>query len=214
MIEVESVVAGQYAAVDDMLTGRENLELIGRLYHIGKQEHRRRTDELLRRLSLSDAGGRLAGTYSGGMRRRLDIAASLAGGTPVVILDEPTAGLGPRTRNALWDVIRERSGQGTSVLLTTQNLEEAGRLANRIVLIKNGCAAADRTPDQLKDLVGSTVLQARAAVPDTKRAAALLADLGQRDRASIRRSSASPSRGSARRRCPQRPGVLRRRAWR
>jgi ABC transporter DrrB family efflux protein len=98
----------------------------------------------------------------------------------VVILDEPTAGLDPRTRNALWDVIRERSGQGTAVLLTTQNLEEAGRLANRIVLIENGCAAADGTPDQLKDLVGSTVLEARVAVPDTERAAALLADLGQR----------------------------------
>jgi ABC transporter DrrB family efflux protein len=173
-------VAGQYAAVDDRLTGRENLELIGRLYHIGKQERRQRTDELLRRLSLSDAGGRLAGTYSGGMRRRLDIAASLAGGTPVVILDEPTAGLDPRTRNALWEVIRERSGQGTAVLLTTQNLEEAGRLADRIVLIEKGCTAADGTPDQLKDLVGSTVLEARVAVPDTERAAVLLADLGQR----------------------------------
>jgi len=173
-------VAGQYAAVDDRLTGRENLQLIGWLYHLGKQERRRRTEELLRRLSLSDAGGRLAGTYSGGMRRRLDIAASLAGGTPVVILDEPTTGLDPRSRNALWDVIRERSGQGTSVLLTTQHLEEAGRLADRIVLIENGCAVADGTPDQLKDLVGSTVLEARVAVPDTERAAALLADLGQR----------------------------------
>ena len=173
-------VAGQYAAVDDRLTGRENLQLIGWLYHLGKQERRRRTEELLRRLSLSDAGGRLAGTYSGGMRRRLDIAASLAGGTPVVILDEPTTGLDPRSRNALWDVIRERSGQGTSVLLITQHLEEAGRLADRIVLIENGCAVADGTPDQLKDLVGSTVLEARVAVPDTERAAALLADLGQR----------------------------------
>ena len=98
----------------------------------------------------------------------------------MVILDEPTTGLDPRSRNALWDVIRERSEQGTSVLLTTQHLEEAGRLADRIVLIENGCAVADGTPDQLKDLVGSTVLEARVGVPDTERAAALLADLGQR----------------------------------
>ncbi len=173
-------VTGQYAAVDERLTGQENLDLIGRLYHLGRRERRRRTDELLTRLSLDDVGDRRVGTYSGGMRRRLDIAAGLVGDTPVLILDEPTAGLDPRTRNAVWDVIRERSAHGATVLLTTQYLEEADRLADRLVLMDDGSAVAAGTPDQLKDLVGSTVLEARVRASDTERAVALLAELEQR----------------------------------
>jgi len=180
--EVRSMigVTGQSAAVDERLTGRENLELIGRLYHLDKHERGKRTDDLLTRLSLSEIGDRRVSTYSGGMRRRLDVAAGLIGGTPVVILDEPTAGLDPRTRNAVWDVIRERSEQGTTVLLTTQYLEEADRLADRIVLLENGRTLAAGTPDQLKDLVSSTVLEARVRPPETERTARVLADLTHR----------------------------------
>lgn len=173
-------VTGQYAAVDERLTGQENLDLIGRLYHLGRRERRTRTDELLTRLLLGAVGDRRVGTYSGGMRRRLDIAAGLVGDTPVLILDEPTAGLDPRTRNTVWEVIRERTAQGATVLLTTQYLEEADRLADQLVLLDDGSAVAAGTPDELKDLVGSTVLETRVRASDTKYAVALLADLGQR----------------------------------
>jgi ABC-2 type transport system ATP-binding protein len=173
-------LTGQYAALDERLTGRENLDLIGRLYHLGKQERRSRTEELLSRLSLDDAADRRVSTYSGGMRRRLDVAAGLVGRTPVVVLDEPTTGLDPRTRNALWALIRDRSEQGATVLMTTQYLEEADRLADRIVLIEKGCVVAAGTPDQLKDLVGGSVLEARVRPADIERAAALLEDLEHR----------------------------------
>ena len=180
--EVRSMigVTGQYAAVDERLTGRENLELIGRLHHLGKQDRHRRTDDLLTRLSLHEIADRRVSTYSGGMRRRLDVAAGLIGGTPVVILDEPTTGLDPRTRNALWDLIRERSEQGTTVLLTTQYLEEADRLADRVVLIENGRTVAAGMPDQLKDLVGSTVLEARVRASQNQQAVRILEEIARR----------------------------------
>src|SRR5262245_16581866 len=126
-------LAGQYAAVDELLTGRENLELVGLWYHLDKREYRRRAQEILERFSLTDAGDRLVKTYSGGMRRRLDIGASLIARPPVLFLDEPTTGLDPRTRNDVWLFIEELVSDGTTVLLTTQYMEEAERLADQIV---------------------------------------------------------------------------------
>jgi ABC-2 type transport system ATP-binding protein len=128
-------LAGQYAAVDELLTGRENLELVGLWYHLDKDEYRRRAHEVLEQFSLLDAGDRLVKTYSGGMRRRLDIGASLIARPRVLFLDEPTSGLDPRTRNDLWLFIEELVASGTTVLLTTQYMEEAERLADRIVVI-------------------------------------------------------------------------------
>jgi ABC-2 type transport system ATP-binding protein len=171
-------LAGQSAAVDEMLTGRENLELVGRLYHLGRGERRDRAREVLERFSLADAGERLVKTYSGGMRRRLDVGASLIGRTPVLILDEPTAGLDPRSRNELWDFIRELADAGTTVLLTTQYLEEADHLADRIVVIDKGTTVAEGTADALKDQIGGDVLEARVSSGDLDLAVAQLADLG------------------------------------
>src|SRR5262245_8076 len=126
-------LAGQYAAVDELLTGRENLELVGLWYHLDKREYRRRAQEVLERFRLTDAGDKLVKTYSGGMRRRLDIGASLIARPPVLFLDEPTTGLDPRTRNDVWLFIEELVSDGTTVLLTTQYMEEAERLADQIV---------------------------------------------------------------------------------
>ena len=128
-------LAGQYAAVDENLTGFENLEMIGRLYHLGGAESRRRADELLEHFELTDAAKRPAKTYSGGMRRRLDLAAALIARPPVLFLDEPTTGLDPRSRIGMWETIEGRVAGGTTVLLTTQYLDEADRLADRIVVI-------------------------------------------------------------------------------
>src|ERR1019366_7053031 len=125
-------LAGQYAAVDELLTGRENLELVGLWYHLDKREYRRRAQDVLERFTLTDAGDRLVKTYSGGMRRRLDIGASLIGRPPVLFLDEPTTGLDPRTRNDVWDFIDELVDEGTTVVLTTQYMDEAEHLAHRI----------------------------------------------------------------------------------
>jgi len=173
-------LAGQYAAVDELLTGRENLELVGFLYHLGKADRRRRAAEALERLSLSGAGDRLVKTYSGGMRRRLDLAASLIGRPPVVFLDEPTTGLDPRTRNDLWDFIAELVAAGTTVLLTTQYMEEAERLARRIVVIDTGTVIAEGTAAELKDRMGGDVLVARVADrADLGRAGAIMASLGE-----------------------------------
>jgi ABC-2 type transport system ATP-binding protein len=147
-------LAGQYAAVDDNLTGFENLEMVGQLYHLPRAEARSRADELLERFDLTDAAKRPAKTYSGGMRRRLDLAAALVSRPPVIFLDEPTTGLDPRSRMGMWETIEARVAEGTTVLLTTQYLEEADRLANEIVVIDHGTVIAEGTADELKDKVG------------------------------------------------------------
>lgn len=147
-------LSGQYAAVDEYLTGFENLDLVGRLYHLGAKRARVRARELLERFSLTEAADRPVGTYSGGMRRRLDLAGSLVASPPVLFLDEPTTGLDPRSRNELWDVIRELVDGGTTLLLTTQYMEEAEQLADDIVVIDNGQKIAHGTADQLKTQTG------------------------------------------------------------
>ncbi len=152
-------LAGQYAAVDENLTGAENLEMVGRLYHLPKGEPRRRSAELLERFELSDAADRLVRTYSGGMRRRLDLAAALVAQPPVIFLDEPTTGLDPRSRIGLWETIEARVAEGTTVLLTTQYLDEADRLADRISVIDRGRVIAAGSSDELKDHVGGERLE-------------------------------------------------------
>jgi ABC-2 type transport system ATP-binding protein len=151
-------LAGQSAAVEENLTGLENLEMVGRLYHLPKAEARRRAQETLERFDLSDAARRTAKTYSGGMRRRLDVAASLVGRPRVLFLDEPTTGLDPRSRLGLWELIRELVRDGTTLLLTTQYLDEADRLSDRIAVIDAGKVIAEGTADELKAHVGGEVL--------------------------------------------------------
>ncbi len=166
-------LAGQYAAVDDYLTGRENVEMVGLLYGLTRREARRRTYEVLDRIGLVDAADRPVRTYSGGMRRRLDLAASLVGRPAVIFLDEPTTGVDPASRRELWALIRELVGAGTTVLLTTQYLEEADRLADRIAVIDHGRLVCEGTGDQLKDQVGAAVVE--LSVPDIDRARTLAA---------------------------------------
>jgi ABC-2 type transport system ATP-binding protein len=151
-------LAGQFAAVDETLTGRENLLLVGWLYHLPKDVVQRRADALLERFELSHAANRMVKTYSGGMRRRLDLAAALVGEPPVLFLDEPTTGLDPRSRLGLWDVIKKLVSGGTTLLLTTQYLEEADRLADTIAVIDSGRIIAEGTADQLKSKVGGELL--------------------------------------------------------
>jgi ABC-2 type transport system ATP-binding protein len=147
-------LSGQYAAVDEHLTGYENLDMIGRLYHLGKGRSKARARELLERFDLSEAGDRPVKTYSGGMRRRLDLAGALVAEPPVLFLDEPSSGLDPRSRTELWGVIRELVATGTTLLLTTQYLEEADQLANDIIVIDHGREIAHGTSDELKTQVG------------------------------------------------------------
>ncbi len=159
-------LAGQFAAVDDMLTGTENLELVGRLHHLRPVESRRRARELLDRFDLADAAGRQAKTYSGGMRRRLDLAAALVSRPPVLFLDEPTTGLDPRSRIGLWGVIEELVREGTTLLLTTQYLEEADRLADRISVIDHGRVIAEGSSAELKSRLGAAVVEILLADED------------------------------------------------
>ncbi|MCW2744989.1 MAG: daunorubicin resistance transporter ATPase subunit [Mycobacterium sp.] len=168
-------LAGQYAAIDEKLTGRENLRMVGRLYHLPRRRSDARADELLERFDLSAAADRVARTYSGGMRRRLDLAASLVNAPEVLFLDEPTTGLDPRSRLDLWGVIEDLVRDGTTLLLTTQYLEEADRLASRIAVIDGGTVIAEGTADQLKGQVGgSTVVVRPASARDADTVARLL----------------------------------------
>jgi len=161
--DLRSVIglSGQYAAVDENLTGRENLRLIGILYHMGRAQAAARADELLRTFDLVDAADRPTKTYSGGMRRRLDLAGSLVARPEVLFLDEPTTGLDPRSRLGLWDVIGRLAEDGTTILLTTQYLEEADRLADRIAVIDGGLVIAEGTADELKTRLGADVVEIR-----------------------------------------------------
>jgi len=173
-------LAGQSAAIQEELTGRENLELIGRLYHLSKSYARTRAAELLERFDLVDAADRPAKGFSGGMQRRLDLAASLVGHPRVLFLDEPTTGLDPRSRLGMWDIIRSLVAGGTTLLLTTQYLDEADELADEIVVIDHGLVIAAGTAEQLKDRVGGDVLE--FTVPDRIRAsdaAAAIAKVGE-----------------------------------
>src|SRR5437763_4439940 len=160
-VALRSVIglAGQNAAVDPHLTGRENLALVGRLYHLPHHEARRRADDVLERFDLAFAANRTVRTYSGGMRRRLDLAASLVGRPAVLVMDEPTTGLDPRSRIGLWELIRELVKDGTTLLLTTQYMEEADQLADRITVVDVGRVIAEGTSDELKSRVGGDVLQ-------------------------------------------------------
>ena len=169
-------LSGQYAAVDENLTGYENLEMIGRLYHLGRKRAATRAGELLERFSLSDAADRQVKTYSGGMRRRLDLAGALVAEPPVLFLDEPTTGLDPRSRNELWEVIEELVDRGRTVLLTTQYMEEADLLADDIVVIDQGRQIAQGTADDLKAMVGGERIDVTvAADTDIETARSILA---------------------------------------
>ena len=165
-------LAGQYAAVDEQLTGTENLVMVGRLYGERRRAARARARELLERFSLTEAADRVARTYSGGMRRRLDLAAALVARPPLLFLDEPTTGLDPRSRLDLWETIESLVADGTTVLLTTQYLDEADRLADRIAVIDRGRVIAEGTADELKDRVGGERLEVRVADPAQAHAAA------------------------------------------
>ena len=158
-------VTGQYASVDENLTARENLYLFGRLLGVDKKKSRSTAEELLGRFGLEDAGDKQISQFSGGMRRRLDLAASLISRPPLIFLDEPTTGLDPRTRGQMWDTIRDLVAQGCTVLLTTQYLDEADQLADRIAVIDRGVKVAQGTSDQLKAQVGSSTLQLRLLDP-------------------------------------------------
>ncbi len=164
-------LTGQFAAVDEILTGRENLQMFGRLFDLSRDEARQRADELLERFELADAADRPARTYSGGMRRRLDLASSLLTRPRILFLDEPTTGLDPRSRNEIWAIVRELVREGTTIMLTTQYLEEADQLADRIAVVDHGRVIAEGTGNELKDRLGGQILEVE------------LTNAGQRDEA-------------------------------
>ncbi len=174
-------LAGQFAAVDELLTGRENLRMFGRLFRLGAREARRRADELLAGFDLDDAADRQVRTYSGGMRRRLDLASSLITRPGLLFLDEPTTGLDPRSRDQIWGIVRGLVADGTTLLLTTQYLEEADQLADRIAVIDHGRVIAHGTGDELKDRVGGQIVRVRLRdAADADRACHALYDVGCR----------------------------------
>jgi ABC-2 type transport system ATP-binding protein len=169
-------VTGQFSAVDDLLTGQENLALMADLHHLGREEGRRRMADLLERFELTDAAGKYVGMYSGGMKRRLDLAMTLMGDPRIVFLDEPTSGVDPRGRRTMWDIVRGLVADGVTIFLTTQYLEEADELANKIALLDHGRIVAEGTPAQLKRLVPGNALRLEFAEADAfERAAARLA---------------------------------------
>ena len=197
-------LAGQSAAIQEELTGRENLEIIGRLYHLSWPRARSRATELLEQFGLSDAADRTAKNYSGGMQRRLDLAASLVGQPKVLFLDEPTTGLDPRSRLGMWDIIRSLAADGTTLLLTTQYLDEADELADEIVVIDHGLVIAAGTSEELKGRVGGDVVE--FSVPDRGR----IGRRGRGDRLDRRgRAARRPRnrRGQRRRRGPRLGGA-------
>ena len=193
-------LAGQYAAVDEILTGRENLELVGQLYHLGRAERRQRAERVLEQFQLAAAADRPVRTYSGGMPRRLDLAASLVGQPPVLILDEPTTGLDPRSRVDLWQHIEDLVAGGATILLTTQYLEEADRLAHWIVVIDTGRVIAQGTTGQLKDQIGGAVIDLQVTDPaQLEAAAAVLTGLGdgQPQTDPVQRRATGPAKDGA-----------------
>jgi ABC-2 type transport system ATP-binding protein len=193
-------VSGQYAAVDEYLTGYENLEMIGRLYHLGRRASAERARELLAQLRLDDAADRPSKTYSGGMQRRLDLAGALVARPPVLFLDEPTTGLDPRSRTEMWTLLQELVSGGTTLLLTTQYLEEADLLADNIVVIDHGKVIAEGTADQLKSQVGGERLEVTLAdAADVPAALSLLSPLaaGEPTYDEGRRSIVVPVTGGA-----------------
>jgi len=159
-------LAGQYAAVDEILSGRENLEMVGQLYHMSRKQAKQRAQELLEQFTLTEAADRSVKTYSGGMRRRLDLAASIVARPPILFLDEPTTGLDPRTRIDMWNTIRQLVSGGTTLLLTTQYLEEADELADKIVVIDRGTAIAEGTSDELKSNLASDFIDLKVSNPE------------------------------------------------
>lgn len=174
-------VTGQFSAVDDLLTGRENLRLMADLHHLGPDEGRRRIADLLERFELTDAADKYVATYSGGMKRRLDLAMTLMGNPRIVFLDEPTSGVDPRGRRTMWDIVRELVASGVTIFLTTQYLEEADELANRIALLDHGRIVAEGTPAQLKRLVPGGHLRLEFTDADALERAALRLASARRD---------------------------------
>ncbi len=187
-------LTGQFAAVDEVLTGRENLVLVARLRHL--ENPGGIADELLARFALTDAGSRKAGTYSGGMRRRLDIAMSLIGNPPVIFLDEPTTGLDPQARNEVWQTVKKLAGQGTTVLLTTQYLDEAEQLADRIAILHQGTIIQNGTLAELKQLLPAAKVEYVEKQPSLEEVfLALVGDTGEAETADENRTAGAVSAG-------------------